>query len=296
MSKKFEVILFSGFLGVGKTTLLGRLLPDLAKNRRLALLVNDFGAMSLDGALLKKYQVPTKEIAGGSIFCVCKQANLIQQLSEIANEIKPELLLIEASGIAEPTDTAALLQNTFLRDVYSLPKVITIVDTLNYFKLCNTLRVIDMQIKIADVIIVSKIDLADSEKLIEKLKTINGSAQIIQSDLHNLYGKIEFNHFDDVENEASLRLCATATPGFSTVNWSDTSGNLTIDKLNGLLDEYGSKLLRAKGILNDCHLELVNGEYTWTQDVPLDSKNGMFFALKDNLNKEFNQKLKELTK
>lgn len=280
-----DVVLFAGFLGAGKTTVLGRLLPPLATRRRTALLINDFGSLPIDGAILKKHGVPMKEISGGSIFCVCKQADLIRQLTDIATDAQPELLLIEASGLAEPTDTAALLQNTFLRDMYAKPKVITVVDALNYPKLSTVLRVIDMQIKTADVVLISKTDLADPAPVEKIIRELNPSAQIIRSDLHQLHGEIDFRSQGTVDESAPSRLCATATPGFSSVNIKAAS--IDIHKLNALFDEFREVLLRGKGLVDGHRLELVNGVYSWTDDIPADLDEGLFFALKGDAAQAF---------
>lgn len=289
--KRIDTILFSGFLGAGKTSLLGRLLPELAGGRKVALLINDFGMLSLDGALLRRYGVPTLEIAGGSIFCICKQANLIAQLTEIAENIHPDLLMIEASGIAEPTDTAALLQNTFLREIYFLPQVITVVDACNYPKLSGILPVLDKQIRIADVIVISKCDLAEND-LTETMRKLNPDAVILHSDSEKLHGTLSLKPMCECCAGAPLRLCSSATPGFSVVNWS---GNADEEALNQLLQEYRESLLRGKGVLNGRHLELVNGSFSWSNDAP-DLPNGLFFALKGDGNEEFLRKLKGIEK
>lgn len=287
--KRIEVILFAGFLGSGKTTLLGRMLPELSLGRRTAILVNDFGKLSLDGALLKRCGVPTREIAGGSIFCVCRQADLIAQLTEIAETIRPELLLIEASGLAEPTDAAALLQNTFLREVYALPRVITTVDAVNYPKLARILPVIDKQVQIADVIVITKSDLAVTD-LTHTLQARNPGAKILVSDKERLHGRLEWEPLRDCGVEAPLRLCSSATPGFSVVNWN---GKADDGDLNRLMARYREVLLRAKGVFNGRHLELVNGEAVWSDDAPL-ADNGLFFALKGNRSREFEIDLKKI--
>lgn len=273
-----DVVLFAGFLGAGKTTVLGRLVPALAGRRRTALLVNDFGSLPIDAALLGKHGVPLREISGGSIFCVCKQADLLRQLSEIATTIQPEILLIEASGLAEPTDTAALLQSTFLRELYGRPWVVAVVDALNYPKLSQVLRVIDMQIKSADTVVISKTDLADPAPVEQAVRTLNPSAHIVLGDAHALHGELDMRACGTVAAAAASRLCATATPGFSVVNVNANS--IDIAGLNLLLDEFRGVLLRAKGVANGRRLELVNGAYAWSDDPPAHLPDELFFALR----------------
>lgn len=284
-----DVVLFAGFLGAGKTTVLGRLIPALAGQRRTALLVNDFGSLPIDGAILEKHGVPLRGISGGSIFCVCKQADLLRQLTDIATDIRPELLLVEASGLAEPTDTSALLQNTFLRALYGRPQVVTVVDALNYHKLSHVLRVIDMQIQSADTIIISKTDLADSAPVEKAAKALNPSARILLSDAGALHGELNMRSYGCVDAAAPSRLCATATPGFSVMNFDADS--IDIAKLNILLDEFHDVILRAKGVANGRRLDLVNGAYTWSDDAPANLPGGLFFALKGNAATAFENRL-----
>lgn len=288
-----DVVIFAGFLGAGKTTVLGRLVPALAGRRRTALLVNDFGSLPIDGALLEKHGVPLREISGGSIFCVCKQADLLRQLTDIATAIQPEILLIEASGLAEPTDTAALLQNTFLRDLYGRPRVVTVVDALNYRKLSHVLRVIDMQIQSADAVIISKTDLADPAPVEEAVRVLNPSARIVLSDAHALHGELDMRSCGTVDAAAPSRLCATATPGFSVVNFSAAS--IDIAGLNLLLDEFHDVILRAKGVANGRRLDLVNGAYAWSDDPPAHLPDGLFFALRGDAT-AFEQRLNGLVR
>lgn len=287
-----DVVLFAGFLGAGKTTLLGRLLPVLAGSRRTALLVNDFGKLAIDAALLHRHDVPMRAIAGGSIFCVCKQADLLRQLTDIATEVRPELLLVEASGLAEPTDTAALLQSTFLREMYARPKVVTVVDAVNFPRLARGLRVLDPQVEVADVLVVAKADLADTAPVEKLLRDLNPAARIVLSDLNGLRGDIDWRSEGRVEADAPARLCATATPGFSTVNLAGVDADsIGFEDLNALLDEFKGVLLRGKGVLRGRHLELVNGTYIWTEDAPDDVGEGLFFALKGDAATVFSEKI-----
>lgn len=288
-----DVILFAGFLGAGKTTLLGRLLPAVAADRRTALLVNDFGRLPIDGALLHKHGVPMREISGGSIFCVCKQADLVRQLTDIATDARPDLLLVEASGLAEPTDTAALLQNTFLRDMYARPKVITVVDALNYHKLAGTLRVLDMQIRVADIVVITKIDLADAATMEARVRELNPRAEIVLSDKDGLRGAIDLHAQGRIDDTAPARLCETATPGFSSVNIAPDG--IAPDALTPLLEEFRDVLLRGKGVLRGRRLELVNGVWFWTDDIPDNLEEGLFFALKGDAATAFEARLRPLS-
>ncbi|MCK5845314.1 MAG: hypothetical protein KAG97_11445, partial [Victivallales bacterium] len=101
---KIPIVLVSGYLGAGKTTLLSRLLEGGGplEGKSVAVLVNEFGALPVDGALLPDGDYLLTEINKGSVFCVCLKTDLIRNFEDIARNFKPDLLLMEATGIAEP--------------------------------------------------------------------------------------------------------------------------------------------------------------------------------------------------
>ena len=89
-------ILLTGFLGSGKTTLLNRLI-DHYKSKRTVLLINEFGKVGIDGELLVEGNYEKIELNKGSLFCICVRTDFIFEVETIATQIKPELLIIEAT-------------------------------------------------------------------------------------------------------------------------------------------------------------------------------------------------------
>ena len=100
----------SGFLGSGKTTLLNRLLAALPAGTRAAVVVNDFGAVAVDGALLDRGSYAVAELASG---CVCCTLSVPMQeaLAALLDDQQPDTILMETTGLAEPTLFAAPEQN-----------------------------------------------------------------------------------------------------------------------------------------------------------------------------------------
>ncbi|MFZ5828630.1 MAG: GTP-binding protein, partial [Planctomycetota bacterium] len=103
--KPTDVYLLTGCLGAGKTSALNHLLrePALA-GRRVALLVNEFGELGIDGKLVEAEGVPLYELNRGSLFCACIRHDAVAALKAIALKVDPELLLVEATGLADPAD------------------------------------------------------------------------------------------------------------------------------------------------------------------------------------------------
>src|ERR1700737_1297662 len=129
---KIPVTIVTGFLGSGKTTLICGLLkknPD----RRLAVLVNEFGEISVDGALLrtagKTCGVEIHDLPNGCICCTIKDDFLpvMKQLQRRAHEI--DHVLIETSGLALPTPVMRALAWPEIRNDFQLDAVLTVVDT-----------------------------------------------------------------------------------------------------------------------------------------------------------------------
>jgi G3E family GTPase len=103
--------ILGGYLGAGKTTLINRLLakpPAAFKGKRLTILVNDFGAINIDAALIEAHEGETISLANGCACCQL-QDDALNQLQQLAqSDTPPDHVLIEASGAGEPARLAYL--------------------------------------------------------------------------------------------------------------------------------------------------------------------------------------------
>ena len=110
MQQKIPTIILTGFLGAGKTTLLNRLI-DYYQSTRTVLLINEFGQVGIDGQLLAAGNYQKIELNKGSLFCICVRTDFIDEVERIATEMRPELLIIEATGLADlPTKQKVRLE------------------------------------------------------------------------------------------------------------------------------------------------------------------------------------------
>jgi G3E family GTPase len=137
MSGATAVYLISGFLGSGKTTFLNRIIHAFPSNRKLMILMNEFGEMGVDGSLVENDDLAMLEISKGSIFCVCVKTDFIKGLMNIAQNTQPDVLIIEATGVANH----------------------------------DTFTSVEKQIESATVFIINKVDEADAE-VVQKVKQI----------------------------------------------------------------------------------------------------------------------------
>jgi G3E family GTPase len=160
-----DVFIVSGFLGAGKTTLIKHLLASNIQGiGKIALIVNEVGNMGIDGTLLSGQNVDMMEITSGCICCTLK-SDFSRALQEIHDRVSPDILVVEATGVAQPGDVLDALYeppaNTFTR----LRHLVTVVDA-EFFKAKDMFGPFyDNQIRCADTILLNKIDLVPSQSL-----------------------------------------------------------------------------------------------------------------------------------
>lgn len=207
---KLPVTVLSGFLGAGKTTVLSHILNN-REGKRVAVIVNDMSEINIDAAIvqnevsLNRSEEKLVEMSNGCICCTLRE-DLLEEVNKLAKDGRFDYLVIESTGISEPlpvaeTFTFADEDGTSLSDVSKLDTMVTVVDAVNFLKDYDEAKslqetgeslgeedersVADLlvdQIEFADVILMSKTDLAeakDIERLEAILKTLNTHAQII---------------------------------------------------------------------------------------------------------------------
>ncbi|PWE00602.1 CobW family GTP-binding protein [Marinilabilia rubra] len=177
--------LITGFLGSGKTTLLKNLLNELSKTKRIAIIQNEFAPTGIDGKELKQNHSDFKlvEINNGSVFCVCQLNNFVQQMQKLIHDYQPEIIFLEASGLADPISIIELLQIKELNKLVTLDKSICLVDAPNYFKGLKTLVRFKHQIMVADKIILNKMDIFSGKlnDIEDSVRGLNPYGEILQS-------------------------------------------------------------------------------------------------------------------
>lgn len=176
------VLVVSGFLGAGKTTLINRLLTA-AEGRRIAAIVNDFGAINIDAELIAERSDTVLDLSNGCI-CCSLQGDLLRTLKLLISRADaPDHVVIEASGIADPQGIVAALMDQALWGSVMLDAVLTVIDAEDCA--ATPARMTDpiwrAQVDSADLLVLTKIDTADTAPLKERLAE-TGRAPILLSD------------------------------------------------------------------------------------------------------------------
>jgi G3E family GTPase len=122
-----DVYLLTGFLGSGKTTLLRNMLRWEKDLSGTVVLVNEFGQMGIDGAILKRAGSDVVELTSGCVCCTLK-GELVQALKDISTRFNPRRIIIEATGVAQPEPMAAILETPELKARMTLKRLVTVLD------------------------------------------------------------------------------------------------------------------------------------------------------------------------
>ncbi len=165
-------IMLTGFLGAGKTTLLNRLI-DFYKSKRTVLLINEFGQVGIDGALLRQGNYDKIELNKGSLFCICVRTDFIDQVEKIALDLQPELLLIEATGLADTSEMEKMLNLPNLKPYIDLRASVCIVDCTTFLKIVQNLKAPVSQVKSADLILLNKVDRVGTHRADKTRQTVS---------------------------------------------------------------------------------------------------------------------------
>jgi G3E family GTPase len=241
------IVLITGYLGAGKTTLINHLLslPEVAENK-LALVINEFGALGVDGKLVRPGKYAKFEINHGSLFCICTLSDLVKALGTIAREVRPDRVLIEVTGVAETRDFEGLLGEPGLFGQLKLQANVCVVDALNFTKVAGFLAPASRQVEWADGIILNKADLVDESdlgKLGAVLKRINPDAQQVAA----RHGAIPFSFLENLTHARRPGGMAASPPAQVVAVSLQTDRVLDRTRFTGLLKSLGTKILRLKG-------------------------------------------------
>ncbi len=260
-----KINVVAGFLGAGKTTLIRRTLDQGLPGERVAVLLNEFDPIGLDGEILRRGAVEMVQLASGCICCTLR-GELAAAVRQIAGAIRPDRLLIECTGIADPTDVVRTSASA-LADVeapYHLCPTLTLVDTPRFLELLPRLgHLLEPQVRGADVIVLNKLDRCPDSMLQDvrkKVRELNAVAPLEAT----TYAQVDLPVLDDwpVGAEGQPRAARASGredrsgageggAGHGVSAWAFTDpGIFAQEALHALLAALPDTLLRLKGCVN----------------------------------------------
>ncbi len=174
------VDIVTGFLGSGKTTLLRHALDRVLAGQRIAVIVNEIGDIGIDGRVISGLQHIEKmvELDSGCICCSIDEYRFDLAIGEIIEAVDPTLIVIETTGVADPSAIVPRIERAGL----GLDAIVTVVDAEHYVRSLKRSRVVAAQVRAADFIVVNKSDLVSTRALIalkKRLRRLNRRADVV---------------------------------------------------------------------------------------------------------------------
>lgn len=264
MNNKIPVVIVTGCLGSGKTTVLNYILQEI-DSRRIAVIVNEFGKAGLDHHLLRVSEEKISLINSGCVCCNARE-DLEQEMKELLFEHERseegfERIFIETTGLADPAPIVfTILNNPILQNHFEIELILTTVDVKNALLQFKNSPEFVKQVSVSDNIIITKADLVskdEKEEVIYQVKRIHPAVKIFEAfngvvDLGVLEKNVGY-HAENVDNipqnidekGAAARVKSISFYFTEELDWTAFTLWLSL-----LLHAHGENVLRVKGILD----------------------------------------------
>ena len=263
-NRKIPVTVITGYLGSGKTTLLNHILKE-QHGRKVAVIVNEFGEVGIDGQLIEQGGDEQLIEFNNGCLCCTVRGDLIEtitKLQERAGEI--DAIIIETTGLADPAPVAStFFVSEEIRASTRLDSFVTVVDVVNLEKNLAQSVEAQEQVAFADIVLVNKVDLATEEAVarverivrsLNPLATIHRTKQgvidlalILNSNAFQLEAKLQVDpeFLGDHEHEHDPAIASFVLRESRPIDM-----NRFMSWITPLLQEQGDRVLRTKGVFN----------------------------------------------
>lgn len=256
IDQRLPLTVVTGYLGAGKTTLVNHMLRH-ADGRRIMVLVNDFGDIAIDADLIESQDGDTLTLANGCI-CCSMGGDLFYALSDaLDRQPRPDHLLIEASGVADPK---RISETARAEPDLRLDGTIALVDAVGFEGLVADAQIgssVARQVAAADLVVVSKGDLQETEQLSrlkKKITTLAPTARQLEASFGQVPLEVLLGSMTSSEASGDAHTCSnhdhTDDHEELYLRWSmmrDVRYNKM--ELRSLLEALPAGLLRLKGFV-----------------------------------------------
>lgn len=250
--QRIPITVVGGFLGAGKTTLVNHLIRT--GGRRFGIIVNEFGKVGIDGGLIAELSDDVQELTQGCLCCT-GQEDLIRALLSLTlrpDDERPEHILLELSGLADPTPILGTLLEPEVQRVYALDSLLTVVDARHLIRSLAENPETGVQLAYASAVLINKTDLCTPEEVqqVERLVlALQPLAQVfwVQRGEVEAAQVLSLHAFDPDWYPTTERVAHT--PGLKSVVL-EAEGALSLRGWQALIDRIVSRpgvVLRVKG-------------------------------------------------
>ncbi|RUP01836.1 MAG: GTP-binding protein [Mycobacterium sp.] len=257
------VIALTGHLGAGKTTLLNHLLRS--PGTRIGVVVNDFGELNVDAALVAGQVDEPASIAGGCICCLPDDGGLDEALAKLADPARRlDAIIVEASGLADPVSIARIIGFSKLAGVRS-GGLVDVVDAVNHFDTVDRGELPPVRYGVASLIVVNKLDQVPEgdrpavlERINERVAQRNPRVQVVGTTGGRIDPALLFDPLESSEDAGQLSfrelfLDAESDQEHDHVHADSVTvtgaGCIDLDALFDLLEQPPSGVFRLKGVV-----------------------------------------------
>lgn len=242
------VTLLTGFLGSGKTTLLNRILTG-GHGIRFGVLVNDFGDVNVDARLVASMGGGQMDLSNGCVCCTMRGSLVTGLRRMLGAESRPEHIVVEASGIADPLGILAAVRSPLIQDSVYLDGVLTVVDAENARNPRFDPQVVADQIRAADIVLLNKVDLVSAESV----RAVRDWLREIVPDvpvLETVRAEVPIGAIMGMGDERGARTVEPSGGPHALESWVyEIARPLAYRRVRSALDSLPESIFRAKGIL-----------------------------------------------
>lgn len=266
--KQVPLTILAGFLGAGKTTVLNTILNG-DHGLRVAVLVNDFGAINIDAQLVVGVEGETVSLANGCICCTIRDDLLAAVASILKRPEPPQYIVVECSGVSDPVEVANSFRIPAMIPLVRIDSILTVVDAEQVRSLEKEYEMLAFnQISIADIVILNKVDLVTPQQLAgvrNWVREIIPNARILETTFGNVplelvlgvgqfdverlaQHKLQAVHVHSVGEEHDHQHSHDHAMVFSTWSWTSQQP-LSLKALRTAINQLPDSVFRAKGVI-----------------------------------------------